>query len=95
MVREAAEEASVPMALHLDHGDGFDRCMQALRVGYTSVIIDGSRLSFEENVAPMGVPVEVQLGRVGGKEDSGPMVGGDSPYTDPNSGEAAESLPRR
>ena len=51
MVRVAAENASVPVALHLDHGDGFDRCMQALRAGYTSVMIDGSHVPFEDNMA--------------------------------------------
>lgn len=40
MVKAAAERASVPVALHLDHGDGYDRCMQAFRTGYTSVMID-------------------------------------------------------
>lgn len=92
MVRVAAENASVPVALHLDHGDGFDRCMQALRAGYTSVMIDGSHVPFEENMAltesvtkvaiAMGVPVEAELGKVGGKEDD-VEVEGESPYTDP------------
>ena len=68
MVKAAAERASVPVALHLDHGDGYDRCMQAFRTGYTSVMIDGSHESFEDNIAltksvadagrAMGVPVE-------------------------------------
>ena len=94
MVKAAAERASVPVALHLDHGDGFDRCMQALRVGYTSVMIDGSHESFEDNIAltasvarvgaAMGVPVEAELGKVGGKEDDGPAVEGENPYTDPD-----------
>ena len=79
MVKAAAERASVPVALHLDHGDGYDRCMKALRTGYTSVMIDGSHESFEDNIALtksvadagacMGVPVEAELGKVGGKED--------------------------
>ena len=51
MVKAAAERASVPVALHLDHGDGYDRCMQAFRTGYTSVMIDGSKHDFEENIA--------------------------------------------
>ena len=51
MVKAAAERASVPVALHLDHGDGYDRCMKALRTGYTSVMIDGSHESFEDNIA--------------------------------------------
>ena len=51
MIREAAEQATVPVALHLDHGDGFDRCIQAARAGYTSVMIDGSHVPFEDNIA--------------------------------------------
>ena len=102
MVKAAAERASVPVALHLDHGDGFDRCMQALRTGYTSVMIDGSHVGFEENIAltksvaavgaAMGIPVEAELGKVGGKEDDGPAVEGENPYTDP--AEAAEFVER-
>ena len=102
MVKAAAERASVPVALHLDHGDGFDRCMQALRVGYTSVMIDGSHETFEDNIAltksvaavgaAMGVPVEAELGKVGGKEDDGPAVEGENPYTDPE--EAREFVER-
>ena len=97
MVRVAAENASVPVALHLDHGDGFDRCMQALRAGYTSVMIDGSHVPFEDNIAltasvtkvaaPLGIPVEAELGKVGGKEDDGPAVEGENPYTDPDEAE--------
>ena len=102
MVKAAAERASVPVALHLDHGDGYDRCMKALRTGYTSVMIDGSHESFEDNIAltksvadagrAMGVPVEAELGKVGGKEDDGPAVEGESPYTDP--AEAKEFVER-
>ncbi len=102
MVKAAAERASVPVALHLDHGDGFVRCMQALRTGYTSVMIDGSHESFEDNIAltksvaevgaAMGVPVEAELGKVGGKEDDGPAVEGENPYTDPD--EAREFVER-
>jgi len=102
MVTAAAEEATVPVALHLDHGDGFDRCMQAIKAGYTSVMIDGSHVPFEDNVAltasvtrpalAMGIPVEAELGKVGGKEDDGPAVEGESPYTDPD--EAVEFVER-
>lgn len=97
MVRVAADAASVPVALHLDHGDGFDRCMQALRAGYTSVMIDGSHVPFEDNMAltesvtkvaiAMDIPVEAELGKVGGKEDDGPAVKGENPYTDPDEAE--------
>lgn len=97
MVRTAAEAASVPIALHLDHGDGFDRCVQAIRAGYTSVMIDGSHVPFEDNTAltasvtriaqAINLPVEAELGKVGGKEDDGPMVAGENPYTDPDEAE--------
>ena len=79
MVRTAAERASVPVAIHLDHGSSFELAMQALRTGYTSIMIDGSHGSFEENVAltrrvadaclPSQISVEAELGKVGGKED--------------------------
>lgn len=91
MVRARAEEASVPVALHLDHGDSLALCAQALRGGYTSIMIDGSHLSFEDNVAvsarvvemcaPNLVPVEAELGMVGGKEDDLESAG--DIYTDP------------
>ncbi len=78
-VRTLAEQAGVPVALHLDHGDSFELCAKALRAGYTSIMIDGSRLPLEDNIAlteqvvkmsaPMGVPVEGEIGQVGGKED--------------------------
>lgn len=102
MVAAAAARTDVPVALHLDHGDGYDRCMQAFRTGYTSVMIDGSHESFEDNIAltasvaragaAMGVPVEAELGKVGGKEDDGPAVEGENPYTDPE--EAREFVDR-
>jgi tagatose 1,6-diphosphate aldolase GatY/KbaY len=100
-VRTAAEEASVPVVMHLDHGSSYELAMQALRTGYTSIMIDGSRKPFEENIAltkavvdachPSGIPVEAELGKVGGKEDD--LEGADdSPYTDPH--EAAEFVER-
>ena len=97
MCKVAAEQASVPVAIHLDHGDGFDRCVQAMHAGYTSVMIDGSHVPFEDNIAltasvtkvaaPLGIPVEAELGKVGGKEDDGPAVEGENPYTDPDEAE--------
>ena len=78
-VHAAASRASIPVALHLDHGNSFALAMQALRAGYTSLMIDGSKLDFEENIAltkrvvdaaaPNSIPVEAELGKVGGKED--------------------------
>ena len=92
-VKAAAERASVPVAMHFDHGSSFELAMQAYRTGYTSIMIDGSHGSFEENIAvskavadactPSGIPVEAELGKVGGKEDD--LDGGDdNPYTDPD-----------
>ena len=79
MVAAEAKMASVPVCLHLDHGSSFELAVQAIREGYTSIMIDGSGRSFEDNIAltrkvveaahPNGLPVEAELGKVGGKED--------------------------
>ena len=79
MVQAEAKAASVPVCLHLDHGSSFELAMQAMHAGYSSVMIDGSKLEFEENIAltkrvsdvarALGLPVEAELGKVGGKED--------------------------
>ena len=97
MVRPLAERASVPVALHLDHGDSTELCRNALNAGYSSVMIDGSRHAWEENLRvtrtvvewgrAMGIPTEAELGKVGGKEDDLESDGG---YTDP--AEAAEFI---
>ncbi len=75
MVRAMAEDASVPISLVLDHGSGFDHCIQALHLGFTDVMYDGSKLPFEENLAntklivraahAIGAGVEAELGHVG------------------------------
>jgi len=80
MVRAAAETADAEVALHLDHGSDFALCSKCLRAGYTSIMIDGSKALLEDNIALTGrvvemchaadVPVEAELGEVGGKEDS-------------------------
>ena len=90
IVSAEAKKASVPVALHLDHGSSFELAMQALREGYTSIMIDGSHESFEGNVdvtkrvvaaaKPNRIPVEAELGKVGGKEDDHEA---DAAYTDP------------
>ena len=90
-VKAAAERAGIPVALHLDHGSSYELAMQALRAGYTSIMIDGSKLPFEENIAvtasvaaaarAMGIPCEAELGKVGGKEDD--LEVKDPGYTDP------------
>ncbi|MDD3745319.1 MAG: class II fructose-1,6-bisphosphate aldolase [Anaerostipes sp.] len=91
-VKTAAQNANIPVVIHLDHGSSFELAMKAYRSGYTSIMIDGSHGTFEENVAvsakvveavhPGGVPVEAELGKVGGKEDE-LEAGDDNPYTDP------------
>lgn len=92
-VRAAAEKASVPIVMHLDHGSSYELAMQAYRTGYTSIMIDGSHGGWEENIAvskavadachPSGIPVEAELGKVGGKEDD-LEAGEGNPYTDPD-----------
>ncbi|MCL6516660.1 class II fructose-bisphosphate aldolase family protein [Alicyclobacillus sp.] len=92
LVRAAADRVSVPVGLHLDHGDSIDRVRQCLEYGYTSVMIDGSHLPYAENVAltreavrlahARGVPVEAELGHVGGVEDD--MAEAEAAYTDPD-----------
>lgn len=92
MVAAVAADARVPVAMHLDHGSSFELAVRAVRAGYTSVMIDGSVLAYEDNVAvtadvvrmcrPVGIPVEGELGRVGGKEDD--LVVDAASYTDPD-----------
>ena len=79
LARAEAEKVQVPVCLHLDHGDSFALAVQAMKAGYTSVMIDGSHEEFEQNIAltkrvadvacALGIPVEAELGKVGGKED--------------------------
>lgn len=79
IVAAEAAKATVPVCLHLDHGNSFELAVQAVKVGYTSVMIDGSHEDFEGNIAvskkvadvakACGIPVEAELGKVGGKED--------------------------
>ncbi|MEM2912151.1 MAG: class II fructose-1,6-bisphosphate aldolase [Candidatus Bathyarchaeia archaeon] len=79
LVRSAAESSPVPMSLHLDHGEDLETVSKCLEAGFTSVMIDGSHLKFEENVAltkrvvdlahPKGVSVEGELGRLAGVEE--------------------------
>ena len=90
-VAAAAKKASVPVAIHLDHGNGFDIVVKCFREGYTSIMIDGSHSVLEENIAITkqvvdichsgNVPVEAELGKVGGKEAD--LDGGNGGYTDP------------
>lgn len=79
IIAAEAAKVSIPAALHLDHGSSFELAAQAMMAGYTSVMIDGSKLPLEENIkltkrvvemaVASGIPVEAELGKVGGKED--------------------------
>ena len=91
IVIQLARQAPVPVALHLDHGSSFDMAGQALEAGYSSVMIDGSKETFEQNIRltrqvveaahKYQVPVEAELGKVGGKEDD--LEAEADVYTDP------------
>ena len=90
-VRTLADRASVPVALHLDHGSSYELAKEAIEVGYSSVMIDGSKEPLDGNIAVTlsvtreangRVPVEAELGTVGGKEDSTVATG--TAYTDPD-----------
>ena len=86
-----AEDPSVPVAVHLDHGATFELCRDCIDGGFTSVMIDGSHLPFEENIAltkqvvdyahPRGVWVEAELGKLAGVEEH--VQNADHVYTDP------------
>ena len=93
LVEAAVEETGLPIALHLDHGDSFELCKSCIDGGFTSVMIDGSHLPYEENVAltkkvvdyahDHGVVVEGELGRLAGIEDDVKVSDEDSSYTKP------------
>ena len=93
MVESAVEETNIPIALHLDHGPDFETCKKCVDAGFTSVMIDGSKYDFEENVAltkqvveyahSKGVVVEAELGKLAGIEDDVNVSESDAMYTDP------------
>ena len=94
MVEAAVEETNIPIAIHLDHGPDFETCKMCIDNGFTSVMIDGSKYSFEENVAltkkvvdyahERGVVVEAELGQLAGIEDDVNVSEADAKYTDPD-----------
>lgn len=79
IVKALADSASIPIALHLDHGASYEQTIACLRAGFTSVMIDGSSYPLQENIAltqkvvqaahAVGVSVEAELGAIGGAED--------------------------
>jgi fructose-bisphosphate aldolase class II len=86
------QDTDLPVVLHLDHGQNFEICEMVIKAGFTSVMVDGSHLSFEENIAltrkvvecahAQGVFVEAELGRLAGVEDE--VSSEHSVYTDPD-----------
>lgn len=94
LVEAAVEDTGLPIALHLDHGEDFAICKACIDGGFTSVMIDGSKHSFADNIAltrqvveyahQHGVVVEGELGRLAGIEDDVNVSAEDSSYTDPN-----------
>ena len=93
LVEAAEQETGLPIALHLDHGDSFELCKSCIDGGFTSVMIDGSSKSFEDNIAltrqvveyahDHGVVVEAELGTLAGVEDDVCVEAEDSSYTRP------------
>jgi fructose-bisphosphate aldolase class II len=102
MVKTAAEEATVPVVLHLDHGSSFEQNVQCLRAGFTSLMFDGSKLSYDENVritakivemaGVVGIPVEAELGKVLQSRDNVSEDQVKAAMTDPD--EAADFIAR-
>lgn len=94
MVEAAVEDSGLPICLHLDHGDTFELCKDCVDNGFTSVMIDASHHSFEENMKitrsvveyahDHGVVVEAELGRLAGIEDAVNVSAKDASYTDPD-----------
>lgn len=93
LAKTAADKASVPVAMHLDHGTSFAQVMQCIRYGFSSVMIDGSKLPLEKNIditkrvidvaRAVGVSVEAELGKIGGTEDDITVDEREALFTDP------------
>lgn len=96
LVEAALADTDLPIVLHLDHGDSFELCKDCIDGGFTSVMIDGSKLPFEKNVALTKkvceyahahkpyVTVEGELGKLAGIEDAVNVSDADAQFTDPN-----------
>lgn len=102
LVEAAVEDSGLPIVLHLDHGEDFEICKACIDGGFTSVMIDGSKFPFEENIKvtrqvveyahERGVVVEAELGKLAGIEDAVKVASKDALFTDPD--EAAEFVER-
>ena len=94
LVEAAVADTGLPICLHLDHGEDFEICKSCVDGGFTSVMIDGSKHSFEENIEltrrvvdyahNKGVVVEAELGKLAGVEDAVKVAAADATYTDPD-----------
>lgn len=94
LAKAAIEDTGIDLALHLDHGDSFELCKSCIDGGFTSVMIDGSKYGFEENIAltrkvveyahERGVVVEAELGKLAGVEDDVNVSDEDAMYTNPD-----------
>ncbi len=94
MVEAAVESTNIPIAMHLDHGPDFETCKMCVDAGFTSVMFDGSKYDFEENVRltkevvdyahAHGVVVEAELGKLAGIEDDVNVAASDAMFTDPD-----------
>ena len=94
IVKEACREARVPVCLHADHFKSYEDCCRAINAGFSSVMIDGSALPIEENIAltrrvvefahPLGVSVEGELGRLVGEEGNLIVHSEEDAQTDPD-----------
>ncbi|MEW6572806.1 MAG: class II fructose-1,6-bisphosphate aldolase [Bacillota bacterium] len=94
MAKNAIAEAHVPVALHLDHGTSFEQVVRCIAAGFSSVMIDGSRLPLEENISltrqvvtvarAVRVSVEAELGKIGGTEDDISVAEAEALFTDPD-----------
>jgi fructose-bisphosphate aldolase class II len=94
LVEAALETCDLPLVLHLDHGEDFEICKACIDGGFTSVMLDGSRFPFEENIAktrkvvdyahPRGVTVEAELGKLAGVEDNVSVSEKDAIFTNPD-----------
>ncbi|MBQ5831884.1 MAG: class II fructose-bisphosphate aldolase, partial [Selenomonadales bacterium] len=94
LVEAAMEDSGLDICLHLDHGEDFEICKSCIDGGFSSVMIDGSKFPFEENIEltrrvveyahERGVVVEAELGRLAGVEDAVKVAAKDASYTDPD-----------
>ncbi|MGM0445366.1 MAG: class II fructose-1,6-bisphosphate aldolase [Bacillota bacterium] len=97
MVKAAVKNTHIPVALHLDHGSSFDVIMRCIREGFSSVMFDGSKYPFQENIEltkevvkaahSVGVTVEAELGKIGGAEDDVVVEDRDAKFTNPDEAE--------